>query len=246
MERPGPTRVPILMYHQVGRFPREVAYRHTGIHADAERFRRQVALLRKLGYSSVTLAQLSDWLEGRAPLPARSVCLTFDDAYRNVFQHALPVLQAASWPATTFVVTGRIDGSNDWDHASGIAPSPLMNATELRELSRAGWEVAAHSRSHPRLPTLNDEALRAEIAGSREDLVTLLGEAPRTFCYPYGAADERCVTEARQAGYAAAVTTARGAARHGGDAFRLPRLGIGYRVTALRLAWRVEKARRFG
>src|SRR5207244_4205263 len=78
-----------------------------------------------------TLSQVAAWAAGRAALPPRCVALTFDDAYACVFEHAAPVLRGLGWPATVFVVTGRIGGWNEWDAPRGIARAALMDAGQI-------------------------------------------------------------------------------------------------------------------
>jgi len=41
--------------------------------------------------------------------PERALAITFDDAYRSVYQYALPILREYQSPATVFVVTDAID-----------------------------------------------------------------------------------------------------------------------------------------
>lgn len=43
-------------------------------------------------------------------LPARSVCITFDDGYRDNHDLALPLLKRYKLPATIFVASGYLDG----------------------------------------------------------------------------------------------------------------------------------------
>jgi peptidoglycan/xylan/chitin deacetylase (PgdA/CDA1 family) len=75
----------------------------------------------------------------------------------------------------------------------------------LGELSRQGWEVGSHTRSHPRLPQLDDAALERELCGSREAIAERLG-ACDSIAYPYGDSDERVVRAAAAAGYLTAGT----------------------------------------
>lgn len=48
-------------------------------------------------------------------LPARSLCITFDDGYADNRTVALPALQAAGLTATFFVTTGCLDGGRMWN-----------------------------------------------------------------------------------------------------------------------------------
>jgi len=62
----------------------------------------------------------------------------------------------------------------------------MMTWDQIRALSRGGMDVESHSRSHRVLQTLDDDALRSELTGSREDLETQLGRPVRAIAYPVG------------------------------------------------------------
>lgn len=232
-------RLPILTYHQVGRFSPETVRRQRGNYVDLDRFRRQVRLLRAFGCRAVTLAQAADWLlEGR-PLPRRAVAFTFDDAYQGIYQHAAPLFHEAGWAATTFVVSQEVGGQNAWDLPKGIEAAPLMDAEELRTLAEQGWEIGGHSRTHARLAGAPAEELAREVAGAREELGALLGREPEAWCYPYGSLDGAVVSAVRAAGYRTAVTLRHGAARRTTLPLLLPRIHVGYRIGAARFLWRL-------
>jgi peptidoglycan/xylan/chitin deacetylase (PgdA/CDA1 family) len=48
-------------------------------------------------------------------LPARSLCITFDDGYADNVSAALPILKRFGLPATFFVATGFINGGRMWN-----------------------------------------------------------------------------------------------------------------------------------
>lgn len=48
-------------------------------------------------------------------LPARCVCITFDDGYADNHTVALPILQNMNLPATFFIATGYLDGGRMWN-----------------------------------------------------------------------------------------------------------------------------------
>jgi peptidoglycan/xylan/chitin deacetylase (PgdA/CDA1 family) len=62
----------------------------------------------------------------------------------------------------------------------------LMTWDHARALRAAGMDVESHTRTHPVLQTLMPGELRAELAGSRDDLQRELGVAPRALAYPVG------------------------------------------------------------
>ena len=68
------------------------------------------------------------------------------------------------------------------DYANGL----MMTWDQIRALSRAGMDVESHSRSHRVLQTLDDENLKSELTGSREDLEAQIGRPVRAIAYPVG------------------------------------------------------------
>ena len=67
-------------------------------------FARQMEHLAR-HYRVVTLHEVIDAVNGRASLPAHATLITFDDGYRDLKDHAFPVLRRLQLPATVFVAT---------------------------------------------------------------------------------------------------------------------------------------------
>lgn len=103
----------------------------------------------------------------------------------------------------------------------------MMTADQVRELHRAGMQIGAHTVSHPILATLSDDEACTEIGTSKRWLEDLLQQRVGLFAYPNGRPgrdfNERSVTLAREAGFDAAVTTAKGVADADTDLYRVPR-----------------------
>jgi peptidoglycan/xylan/chitin deacetylase (PgdA/CDA1 family) len=97
---------------------------------------------------------------------------------------------------------------------------------QIEELRGAGWEIGAHTRTHPDLRGLSDVRLEEEIAGSRKALEQHFDRTVESFAYPYGLFDERGERiVARE--YTAACTTR--LQRAGSEALsRLPRVDAYY------------------
>lgn len=106
-------------------------------------------------------------------------------------------------------------------------PSLMMTEDEVRSLRRAGMQIGAHTVSHPILATLDAGEKRREIVESKQVLETILGEPVDLFAYPNGKPgedyDAESVRIVREAGFTAALTTARGAAHRQTDPFQIPR-----------------------
>ena len=195
---------------------------------------RQLTRLLERGYRATTVHDAV-----HAPPGKRTLALTFDDAYRSVIELALPVLARAGVPATVFAPTDYIGserpmvwpGIDHWQHGPHAAETIAMSWDELRALAAAGWEVGAHTCSHPWLTTLGDDELERELRGSRERLTQELGVACRSIAYPFGDHDARVVAATDAAGYTAALTVPDDLVEYG--PLRWPRVGIYHGESAL-------------
>ena len=219
------TRLPVLMYHRVGDAHNDWESKYC---VSPERFAAQMQTLESRGWKAIGLDTFVAWLDSKLELPQRSFLLTFDDGFLGVHDHAAPILSALGWPATVFLVSSLIGKRDSWceAHNPSGATYPLMDAGQIRELQGQGFRFESHTRSHADLPTLDDDALRTELAGSRADLEDLLGNRVDYLAYPFGRYDERVLKAAKAAGYAAAFSTQPGFNRHDIDRFRLRRLDV--------------------
>lgn len=194
----------VLCYHAVSEdWPAPLA-----IASDA--LERQLELLLRRGYRGVSFSEAVG-----SETSGRRLAVTFDDAYLSVLERARPVLDRLGLPGTVFVPTDFPDrpdrpmawpGIDHWlggPHEAELRP---LSWSQLRELAGAGWELGSHTRSHPRLPALDDAALEAELRQSRAACEERLGVACRALAYPYGARDGRVSAAAERAGYRAAGT----------------------------------------
>jgi peptidoglycan/xylan/chitin deacetylase (PgdA/CDA1 family) len=142
-------------------------------------FRRQMGWLSQSGRAVVPLDRIRETAGG--------VALTFDDGFRNFFQHAFPVLQKYSFPATVFVISKYCGGHNDWPTQSrGIPALELMRWSEVEQAARGGIRIGCHTATHPRLTLLSEAEIEGELTVSREALEERIGQTVDSFAYPYG------------------------------------------------------------
>ncbi|HWZ71135.1 MAG TPA: polysaccharide deacetylase family protein [Casimicrobiaceae bacterium] len=215
----------VLMYHRVGLARNAWEGRYA---ISPGRFEAHMLALARNGLHAVSVESLSDWLDGGAPLATGAFVLTFDDGFRDVRLHALPVLERLRWPFTVFLVSSLIGKEDFWTRASNPdgATYPLLNAEEILDMQRRGVSCQSHSSSHPSLPSLDDDRLASELVESRAALRQMLGQPVDYFAYPYGHLDERVVAATRSAGYRAAFSTQPGFNRRGADRFRIRRIDV--------------------
>lgn len=102
-----------------------------------------------------------------------------------------------------------------------------MHAGEIARLASGGLiEIGAHTVTHPHLPSVSASNWRLEIEGSRRSLESVLGHAPSSFSYPYGAVPESISTLVHDIGFESAVATHEQSVWRGDDVRCLPRFGV--------------------
>lgn len=128
--------------------------------------------------------------------PDREVVITFDDAYENVYRHALPVLASHNVPFEVFVIGGKIGGWNDFD--PGEPQTRHMGMYHLEEITQRGGRLQWHTRTHPNLPDLSDDAIEEEMTVPTELRQRFPAPHFAWVSYPGGSHDERAVEVARR------------------------------------------------
>jgi len=186
-------RAAVIVYHAIGRVERNAA-RWNGF-IRPERFAEQMAYLAE-HRRVVDLDALFE--PDPSPGPPR-VAITFDDGYRSVLEHAVPVLRERGFPATIFVPTKWIGTHNTWDDPSDVSHE-LMTGEELVELDRAGFSVETHGHAHIDYARSDPRTVEADVRSAVERLTELLGRQPRYLAYPYGRATAAAAAEAARLG----------------------------------------------
>lgn len=227
----------VLSYHDVVAGP-EVDLE---LNVSADQLRRQLTLLRRLGFRFVPLTELTRRVVADEPV-AGLAAVTFDDALAGVARHGVPVLRDLEVPATLFTVSTLWGRPPRWWAGS----DRTMTQAELLESRANGLEIAVHTRTHPSLPSLTERGsgteLREEVAGSRAELEDLVGEPIDVFAYPFGHHDAAVRDEVQAAGFIAAYTFLNGRVTGGEDRLRLPRFTMGRHHERARLAYHLARS----
>lgn len=212
----------ILCYHAISeRFP-------AALSLSPKALLDQLSMLVRRGYRGATF---SEALGGAGE--GKTLAVTFDDAYRSVIRLGFPILRELGLPATVFAPTAYIGtelpmlwhGIARWHETPHQAELMPCSWPELEMLVDAGWEVGSHTRTHPRLPDLSDDALAIELTESRQECERRLGVPCRSIAYPYGAVDGRVAEAVAEAGYSFAAELP-GSFRAPSESLHWPRVGV--------------------
>ena len=106
----------------------------------------------------------------------------------------------------------------------------MLSWEEIREMSRAGMRIGAHTLTHPNLPGLPPEAAEAEVAGSKALIEERIKVPVDHFAYPNGRGvshfNDTVREIVRAAGFLTSVTSISGPVHRTDDLFTLRRLGV--------------------
>jgi peptidoglycan/xylan/chitin deacetylase (PgdA/CDA1 family) len=199
-----------------------------GLTCNVRRFTEYCEFLARK-FRVVSLGSLVQKLEIGEPL-RREIAITFDDGYRDNYDHAAPVLKRLGLPATFFIVSGFM-GTGFWpwwDARTGVHHS-WMNWEEVRSLHRDGFEIGSHTRTHVNLGEVAGEVAWEEIYNSRTDLERQLSAPVTLFAYPFGQREH--MTEAnramvKKAGFRCCCSSFGGINTAGSNPFELQRVPV--------------------
>ena len=229
------TGVPVLMYHKISNPPPKV--RLKGLYVRPDRFERQLGELHEAGFVTCRPGAVQE-----ANGAARRIVLTFDDGFRNVWEHALAPLAKHRFVATQFLVANFIGRQNQWEMREGEVREPLMDVAQVRDWLGAGHRIGSHSLSHPYLARLSMRDAREEIITSKKKLEDTFGAPVEDFCYPYGNWNDTVRELVIEAGYKSACAADFGVNTTSTSLFSLRRITVRYPTRSLR----VLKARLLG
>lgn len=199
----------------------------------AELFERQLAELRRRGVRGGGLAELDEAAAGRSAEP--TAFLTFDDGFRDNYETALPLLRQYGFAAFVFVLPPLVDSGAPllWPEVAGDCerfPATMRSVTweMLGEMKEGGFEVGAHTLTHPHLSQLGGEALHEELWESRRRVVERLGSCD-TLAYPFGDWSPPVAAAARECGYRFAFSLPTAGGQRGATPHSIPRINVDYR-----------------
>jgi peptidoglycan/xylan/chitin deacetylase (PgdA/CDA1 family) len=205
----------VLLYHSINRdIPQGISKKE---------FKNQLEFLRDHFDRFSTVNQLKKDNQYQV----NEVFVTFDDGYLDNFRHAKPLLDEFNIPATFFISTKYLGGT----FPASAEDIPMMNSDQIRKLSHAGHEIASHTVSHPKLPTLSDQEIKKELSKSQERLKKITSDPITSFAYPSGQYDERIIEILKDSHYERAFTTQEKIVDSDDSIWELPRVSINNQIT---------------
>jgi peptidoglycan/xylan/chitin deacetylase (PgdA/CDA1 family) len=111
--------------------------------------------------------------EGHQNLENGCVSMSFDDGYQAVFFHALPMFKKYGMVGTAYITTG-VTGREGY-----------LSWKQLHDLEGQGWEIGAHTDTHPDFEKISLKDAKQEAFTSKKKLEEH-GLKATAFAFPFG------------------------------------------------------------
>lgn len=198
--------VPVLIYHEIVNNAEEKPLGETVV--TLAQFEEQMRYLAEHGFTTISMQELMEFMQGKRDIPEKSVVITFDDGWRSQL-NALPILEHYQFKASFWIITGN--GYED----------VYLNEGEIKKIdANPNWEVESHTVTHPwdiknsLLTWLkgcpagkNKEDVMRELVDSKAKLERILNRKITMLAWPCGWFNETLVHMAQDAGYEVLLTT---------------------------------------
>ncbi|MBZ4688300.1 MAG: Cda1 [Clostridiales bacterium] len=227
-------KVPILMYHHLvtqENIKNNPDLAKNGSVISVEKFTEQMKYLHENSFNTITLQELTNFIEGKTQLPPKPVVLTFDDGYESNYTLAYPVLKKYNHKATINIVVR----STEKPIAGGL---PHLTWEQMREMQESGLiSIQSHTYDlHKYLPVnksgkkkpavvspiwLKDaereetqeeyqKRLQEDFSRSKNVIENKLGTKVNVLCFPYGVYNDTALEIADGLGYEIYLTIKKG------------------------------------
>lgn len=215
--------IPVLTYHHI-LDESENTHTNNKYIISTESFSEQMHLLKELGYHTISLNELEDFLTGRSNLPEKSIMITFDDGYKSNFTNAYPILKELGFRSIIFVITANITEEvqpfdpNLFQFASR---QELMDCSDVFEYGSHTHNLHGYDEKKGAYHVWKqDEEIEKDFSTSRDILNA------KSFAYPYGCYSSKTISILKKLGFTMSFSTNEGYVSPGDNRFILKRWSI--------------------
>jgi peptidoglycan/xylan/chitin deacetylase (PgdA/CDA1 family) len=223
--------IKVLMYHGItagepaDKGDLNAVYKHN--------FYRQLRLLDRLNFTSITFEDYYLYLKGKLSLPQKPIILTFDDNYGDMLKTVPQVLQQFNMKAVVFVEgkpelpylsVGRYKGQKTTN-------SRAISDEQILELRAEGFEIGIRGVAERDLRKLNIVQIQREISRSKQSIETLLNEEILSFAYPFGQVSKKLEKIVAECGFKFGCGEYSGPPKFGDNLYDIRRITINHHTS---------------
>ncbi len=115
--------IPVIAYHQVGKSSK----------ITPEIFNEQMKYLHDAGYKAVSIDEFYRYITGKQKAAGKKILITFDDGFTDNFVHAYPILKKYGFTAAIFLITSRINITDEIRYNADDLAAGRCTESELYE-----------------------------------------------------------------------------------------------------------------
>lgn len=211
--------VPILMYHGL---LKDTSMQNKFV-ISPDRFESDLKYLKEMGYETITMSQLIDYVNKGSPLPPKPIVLSFDDGYYNNYLYAYPLLKQYGAKAVISIIGKCSDDFSVSD--GGHATYSHITWDEINEMMQSGCvEIQNHTynmhtydkgrRGSMQKPNETIEVyknvLENDVGRLQRRIQEMTGWTPNTFAYPFGYMSNGSTQLLKSMGFSASLSCTEG------------------------------------
>lgn len=214
-----------------------------------KQFEDVLKVIKTEGYTTITEKEYIDYYKGSGRVPAKSVLLTIDDGFEDVYRNAYPLLKKYKMKAVIFPITSDVDKGTRFNAKMMTYEQMIeMTASGYIEIGnhtddlhfrgngyKEGYEAMIYNRDKnehlikDRYSYIKQDALKAESKILENTNIKI-----NSISFPYGAYDKTALKVFKDLNYQVGYTTQPGLNLFGEGAdnpFESNRIGANYKTT---------------
>lgn len=178
------------MYHHIRNYQNLTSKAAQDISVSPQEFDAQLNYLHASGYNTITSQDIVD-----NTVPCKSVMITFDDGYFDVYQNAFPIMRKYNYVWIIGLIVAKMDESD------------YLFWRDIYALQSAWWEIASHTWNHAILTRIKNFKLIQEVKNSKKSLEKWFHTPIHIFVYPGWYYDIESLKSVQESSYRYALTT---------------------------------------
>ena len=194
-------KIPVICYHNIGTKDEidKVEEESKCWILDKDFFEKQIKLINRLGYKTLTLEEFEKWKKNKIKLPYMSILITFDDGFLNVYKYAMPILKRYNMNAVVFIEGDKVNNNtlpDETDQKDVYMSKDIINKCK-EEYSNI--EFACHSYGLHIRGSVESKSYK-ELEEDLDKYKEVMGET-HYFAYPFGHHTEDMKRALKNKGY---------------------------------------------
>ncbi len=132
--------LPILMYHHFSKNKADI----NEYVISPENFEEDLKYITQKGYTTVSIADLENFIQKGKPLPKKPIIITVDDGYLSFYEYAYPLLKKYNCKAVLSIIGFYTEFYNDFEKRD--ARYTHVTYSDIKDMLSSGLiEIANHS-----------------------------------------------------------------------------------------------------